>query len=113
MQTNTPCEIILADGAGHTFFKLRHSFAVLRVMPWSCRQFAIAHLTQIATERLLADRGAILLHHPRRQIAQPPANHAMHAQDRTIFDKLSQLISLHSIKSRNLAWRPAARLPLP
>jgi hypothetical protein len=58
-------------------------------MPWSRRQFAIAHLTQMTTERLLADRGAILLHHPLHQIAQPPANHAMHTQDRAILDKLS------------------------
>ena len=31
----------------------------------------------------------------------------MHAQDRTILDKLSQLTSLRPIKSRNLAWRLA------
>jgi hypothetical protein len=31
----------------------------------------------------------------------------MHAQDRTILDKLSQLVSLRPIKSRNLAWRLA------
>jgi hypothetical protein len=60
-----------------------------------------------------ADRGAVPLHHPLRQIAQSPANHAVHSRDRAILDKLSQLASLPVIDAWSLARRLAVRLGQP
>ena len=67
-------------------------------MPWSCRQL-------LSVCSLIEVRYFSITHAARslsRQRTTP-----MHAQDRTILDKLSQLTSLRPIKSRNLAWRLA------
>ena len=90
-----------------------HRFAVLRMMPWAGRQLPITHRMQISAERLLADRGAIRLHHPLHKIAQPPANHAMNRRDRAFLNQLRQFSALRLIKpgclTRSLGVHQAVR----
>jgi hypothetical protein len=57
-----------------TFFEIFDCAFGLRMMAWSGGELAIAHLAQLAAQRLDGDGEAELLKHPLRQINQPPAH---------------------------------------
>ena len=62
----------LADGAGHTFFKILNRAGCLRVMPGTGRQLAITHGAQFPAQRLAGDDDAEFLENPLAEIDDPP-----------------------------------------
>ena len=72
------------------FFKILDSALGLRMMAWSRRELAIAHLAQFPTQSLHGDGEAELLKHPLSQIDQPPAHDAMDRRRRPFFNHFQQ-----------------------
>src|SRR4051812_36614088 len=80
----------LADGAGHTFFKIFDRSFGLRMMPRAGGELTIAQGTQFAAHRLFSDGDPKLLKHPLAQIDNAPPQDAMNRRDRTALDDPGQ-----------------------
>ena len=63
----------LADGAGHTFFKILDRAGGLGMMAGAGRELAITHLAQRAAESLLGDGDTKFLEDPLAEVNNPPA----------------------------------------
>ena len=103
----------LADGAGHTFFKILDRAFGLSVMAGAGRKLAIAHLAQFAAERLLGDDDAEFLENPLAEIDDPPAHDPMNRRDRPALDERRERRAMRLIEpplpARRLALDQAVR----
>jgi hypothetical protein len=63
------------------------------------RKLAVAHRPQLAAERLLRDGDRELVQHPLAKIDDPPANHAVHGWDWTVFDHLCERGAMHVLEA--------------
>ncbi len=97
-------------------FKILDGLLVLRVILGARRQLAIAHGSDFAAQRLLADGHAKLLPKPLRQIAQTPANNPVEIGCRTALNGLRQgrtlLIVQPRLRAGSLAVHKAFRAAL-
>jgi hypothetical protein len=55
---------LLANGAGHTFFKMLNGAFGLRMMARPGREFAVSETAQLAAHRLLGNTDPELIPHP-------------------------------------------------
>ena len=103
----------LADGAGHTFFKILDCALGLGVMAGASRKLAIAHLAQHAAECLLGDDDAEFLENPLPEIDDPPAHDPMNRRDRPALDERRERRAMRLIEPplppRRLALDQAVR----
>jgi hypothetical protein len=86
-----------------TFFEILDRAFGLRMMAGSGGELAVAHLAQLAAQRLDGDREPELLKHPLRQINQPPAHDAMDRRRRPFFDYFHQRRAMRVIELGRLA----------
>ena len=82
----------LPRGQG-SFFKNVDGVSRLGMMPRPCRQHSVAHGSQVAAQRLLADRHTIFVKQPLDQIYDQPAYHTMRRRDRALLDNLGKRAS--------------------
>ena len=101
----------LADGAGHTFFKILDCALGLRMMPGTGRKLAIVHGPQLPAHRLNRDDDFELLEHPLAQVNKPPAHHTVHSRNRPIFHHASQSCAMFPCQPRRLTPRLAGNEP--
>jgi hypothetical protein len=101
----------LADGAGHTFFKILDCVRSLRMMPGPRRELAIVHGPQFPAHRLGRDDDAERLKHLLAEVDKPPTHHAMNGRDRAILHHASQGRAVLARQARRLTRRLAGDEP--
>jgi hypothetical protein len=101
----------LANGAGHTFFKILDCGRRLGVMFGPRRQLAIVHGAQFPAHRLGRDDDAVFLEHPLAEVDKPPAHDAMNGRDRAILHHASQRRAVLRRQPRRLPRRLAGDEP--
>ena len=101
----------LADGAGHTFFKILDRAFGLRVMAGTGRELTITHGAQSAAQRLLGDDDAEFLEDPLAEVDDPPAHDPMHRRDRAALDYRGERRAVRAVKTGWLSGRLAVIRP--
>src|SRR6202453_2681526 len=101
----------LADGAGHTFFKILDRALSLRVMTGTSRELTISHGAQFPAQCLLGDDDAEFLEDPLAEVDDPPAHDAMHGRDRAALEYRGERGAVRAVQTRRLSGRLAINQP--